>query len=96
MEVIQNVNEWKASVYPFLDSKVEELQLMGYSQATRNDVWRCLVKKVWKGSPDKKLHQIVHEIMHLKSSTYLSYLTVQSYENNDLMASIAAIMDKNE
>lgn len=96
MEVIQNVNEWKNVVIPFLDSKVEELQLMGYSQATREDVWKCLIQKVWKGKPDKKIHQIVHEIMHLKSSTYLSYLTVQSYEDNDLMASIAAIMNSDE
>ncbi len=96
MEMIQNVNEWKTAVSPFLDSKVEELQLMGYSQATREDVWKCLVKKVWKGNPDKKLHQVVHEIMHLQSSTYLSYLTVQSYEDNDLMASIAAIMNTDE
>lgn len=96
MEIKQDVNKWKQAVFPFLDSKVGELKLMGYSQATREDVWKCLIEKVWKGNPEKRVHQIVHEIMHLKSSTYLSYLTVHSYENDDLMASITAIMDTKE
>lgn len=93
MEAKENVNEWKVSVIPFLDSKAEELHIMGYTQASREDVWKCLVDRVWKGNPDKKLHQVTNDIMHLQSSTYLSYLTIQSYQNDDLMASISAIMD---
>lgn len=96
MEMKKHVNEWKIAVLPFLDSKVEELQLMGYPQATRDDVWKCLEEKVWKGNTEKRLHEITHHIMHLKSSTYLSYLTVNSYKNDDLMASISAIMDGNK
>jgi len=93
MEIKQNVNEWKASVFPALDSKVGELRLMGYSQATREDVWKCLIEKVWKGNPEKRIHQVVQEIMHLKSAVYLSYLTFYSQQNDDLMASITALMN---
>lgn len=91
---IKNVEDWKVSVEIFLDSKAEELQLMGYEQATGEDVWKCLVEKVWKGRPDMRIYQVVADIMHLGSSTYLSYLTVQSYKNDDLMTSIAALLNK--
>ncbi|MHA6252143.1 post-transcriptional regulator [Oceanobacillus sp. CAU 1775] len=92
MDAIKNASQWKEFVVPFLISKVEELHIMGYSQATNDDVWKCLIAKVWKGDPEKKLHQVANDIMHLQSSTYLSYLTVESFKNDDLMASIAAIM----
>lgn len=97
MDATKNASEWKELVIPFLDSKVEELHIMGYEQATNDDVWKCLIAKVWKeADPEKKLHQLSNDIMHLQSSTYLSYLTVESFKNDDLMASIAAIMEVEE
>ena len=93
MKEIQNVNEWKPTILPFLESKVEEFHMMGYNQATMEDIWNCLVQKVWKGEPEKRIYQVVADIMHLKSSTYLSYLTTKSLENDDLMTSIAALLE---
>jgi len=91
MEIKQTVSEWKPMVIPALQSKAEELVIMGYAQATPEDVWKCLVQKVWKGDPEKRIHEIVQDIFHLASNTYLSYLTMSSYQNEDLMASIAAL-----
>ncbi len=77
---------------PALDSKTSEFKLMGYSQATGDDIWDCLVQKVWKGNPTKRLHEVTQDIFHLASNLYMSYLTVNAYqENDDLMASIAAL-----
>jgi len=89
----QNVNAWKQEVTPFLVSKTEELHLLGYEQATEQDVWNCLVKKVWKGTPEKRIYEMAADIMALNTATYLSYLTVKSYENDDLKTSIAALLD---
>ncbi|AXI09571.1 hypothetical protein CUC15_11835 [Oceanobacillus zhaokaii] len=96
MTIIQQCNEWKTMVEPVLVSKAAELRLMGYSQATAGDVWTCLVEKVWKGNPEKRIHEIVQDIFHLGSGIYLSYLTIQSYQNDDLMASIAALTGSSE
>ncbi|RDW19291.1 hypothetical protein CWR48_09630 [Oceanobacillus arenosus] len=96
MAIIQRCNEWKAMVEPVLISKATELQMMGYSQATAGNVWSCLVEKVWKGDPEKRIHEIVQDIFHLGSGIYLSYLTIQSYQNEDLMASIAALTGRSE
>ncbi|UJL44943.1 post-transcriptional regulator [Virgibacillus sp. NKC19-16] len=91
MEIVQTVNEWKDTIKPALDSKVDEFRLMGYSKAKPEDIWNCLVQKVWKGNPDKRLHEIVQDVFHLGSNVYLSYLTVNAYQDDDLMASITAL-----
>lgn len=93
MNKIQHVDGWKKEVSPFLESKVEELQMMGYEQATKEDVWKCLQVKVWKGQPELRIYEAVADIMQLNSAIYLSYLTVKSYENDDLKSSIAALLD---
>lgn len=95
MELVRKANEWKAMIEPVLDSKVSEFQLMGYTRATKEDVWKCLNQKVWKGNPQKRIHEIVQDIFHLGSNIYLSYLTVESYQNDDLMASITALTNQN-
>jgi hypothetical protein len=95
LEVIKSVNDWKKELGSALKSKADELQMMGYKEATDEDVWNCLVKKVWKGNPDKRLYEVIQDIFHLRSNIYMSYLTVdayQSFQDEDLMASIQALM----
>ncbi|MEN2765878.1 post-transcriptional regulator [Ornithinibacillus xuwenensis] len=94
MESVKTVNEWKLLLMPVLESKAEEFQLMGYTRATDEDIWKCLVKKVWKGNPEKRLHEVVQDVFHLSSNIYMSYLTVDAYQDDDLMASIAALTGK--
>lgn len=88
----RTVKEWKRHLKPVLDSKTNEFRMMGYSQATNEDVWTCLEQRVWKGNPEKRLHEIVQDILHLSSSTYMSYLTMNAYQDDsDLLESIAAL-----
>jgi hypothetical protein len=96
MEIKQTVSEWKQMIFPALTSKAEEFRMMGYSQATPEDVWACLAKKVWKGEPEKRIYEIVQDVFHLASNTYLSYLTMSSYQNDNLRASIAALTEDNQ
>ncbi|WP_181350549.1 post-transcriptional regulator [Thalassobacillus sp. CUG 92003] len=96
MEEYKYVSEWKSVLGPALQSKAEELMTMGYARATQEDVWNCLKKKVWKGDPEKRLHQVVQDIMHLSSNLYMSYLTVSAYQDDDLMASINALTESAE
>lgn len=91
MEVSRTVSDWKLELLLALESKTEEFQLMGYARTTNEDVWKCLEQKVWKGNPQKRLYEVVQDILHLASNTYISYLTVNAYQDNDLMASIAAL-----
>ncbi|MBM7554648.1 post-transcriptional regulator [Thalassobacillus pellis] len=95
METRKPVSFWKKQVSPVIQSKVEEFQHMGYSKAESEDVWQCMKKKVWKGDPAKNLHEVVQDILHLNTSIYISYLTVQAHQEDDLMASIAALQPDN-
>ncbi|MGM8212973.1 post-transcriptional regulator [Virgibacillus sp. W0430] len=94
MEEVKTVDNWKTYVEPALISKAKEMQLMGYSEATLEGIWECLVNKVWKNNPSKRLYEIVQDIFHLNSTTYMSYLTVQSQDQeDDLLATINALND---
>ncbi|MFD2046194.1 post-transcriptional regulator [Ornithinibacillus salinisoli] len=96
MELVKSVEEWKEMLQPVLESKTQEFLMMGYSKATNDDIWNCLVKKVWKGHPSKRLYEVVQDILHLGSNIYMSYLTVNAYQDDDLMASIAALTEGEE
>ncbi|MDL4841431.1 post-transcriptional regulator [Aquibacillus rhizosphaerae] len=92
MIITKRVSQWKVEMASVLESKVDEFKLMGYSRATGVDVWNCLTEKVWKGDPEKRLHEVVEDIFHLSSNKYMSYLTVQTYKDDTgLLESIAAI-----
>ncbi|MBB6451890.1 hypothetical protein HNQ94_000311 [Salirhabdus euzebyi] len=85
------ISVWKPFVLPALTSKVEELHIFGYDKATIEDVWNCLMKKVWKKDHEIRLHQVVQDILHLDAGTYMNFLTMEIYRNDDLMSQIEAL-----
>nr|WP_246206618.1 post-transcriptional regulator [Virgibacillus ihumii] len=91
METMKTVREWRNELEMALECKKNEFQMMGYQQASTDDIWKCLEEKVWKGNPQKRLYEVVQDIFHLASNIYMSYLTVNAYQDDDLMASIAAV-----
>ncbi len=94
---LKTVKEWKAYIAPALESKHSEFKLIGYPESTLDEIWKCLEEKVWKGNPQKKLHEVVQDIFHLPATTYMSFMTVQALqvEEDDLMASIEALTHPN-
>ncbi|WP_186576513.1 post-transcriptional regulator [Aquibacillus kalidii] len=97
MTIVKPVSEWKAMLSIVIESKVEEFKLLGYSRTTPDDVWNCLNDKVWNNDdPEKRLHEVVQDIFHLSANKYMSYLTVQTYNDDNLLASIAALTQGRE
>lgn len=89
---IRNVNDWRSVIQHVLDSKVEELRLLGYEKANSEEVWQCLLQKVWRKNNEKRLHEVVQDILHLSGNQYMSFLTVEMHQqNDDLMAQIEAL-----
>lgn len=91
----KEVNQWKPFVQAIVNSKVCEFKQLGYFEATDEEVWKCLETQVWKGNPKKRLHEITQDIFRLKPYIFMNYLTMKAYQNDDLEASVAALM-KNE
>lgn len=86
----KHVDEWKEQIYPALMSKKDELLLMGYSEVTIDEIWECLKHHVWKNNREKKLHEVVQDVLHLPSHTYMNYLTLNVLQSDDALANTVA------
>jgi len=87
----KHVEDWKPLIHRVIESKAAEFRLLGYGDATTEAVWNCLLKKVWRKEKVMKLHQVVEDVFHLSGHHYMSYITMETYQSDDLMASIAAV-----
>ncbi|UOQ86125.1 post-transcriptional regulator [Gracilibacillus salinarum] len=88
----KQVSSWRNELDVVLESKMRELQLLDYSKTTIDDIWNCLVDKVWKGNPDKALYEVVQDILHLNPNIYMTYLTQKSWMDTNLQESLDALL----
>lgn len=59
-------------------SKVEEFIMLGYDHVSGKDIWDCVSDKYRKtGVPS--LHQIVNDILSLKSTAFMNWMTISMY-----------------
>lgn len=95
MEEKKTVKEWKNTVEPALRSKRADFKLIGYADVSTEIIWQCLEEKVWRNNPKKRLHEVVEDIFHLSTSTYMNFMTVKALKSDkdDLMASIQAVTE---
>ncbi|WP_124220349.1 post-transcriptional regulator [Aquisalibacillus elongatus] len=89
--MVQHVDVWRPYIKDVIESKVNELELLGYDGVNQMEVWDCLKQKVWKKNKELPLYQVIQDILHLSDNVYMSYLTVQSQQHSDLMAQIEAL-----
>ncbi|GAA4064380.1 MAG TPA: hypothetical protein GXZ58_02730 [Bacilli bacterium] len=89
----KHVEDWKPIIHRVIESKAEEFRLFGYGDVTAETVWNCLLVKVWRKEKIMKLHEVVEDVFHLSGHLYMSYITMETYQSDDLMASIAAVTD---
>ncbi|WHX48050.1 post-transcriptional regulator [Paenibacillus woosongensis] len=62
-------------------SKVEEFRLIGYEHVTVSDIWNCVSHKYEKeGYPE--LHQLVNDILSLKSTQFMNYMTLSAFRGS--------------
>ncbi|CAM4366899.1 post-transcriptional regulator [Paenibacillus tarimensis] len=61
------------------ESKAEEFRLIGYEHVTGREVWDCVSEKYSRtGMP--ALHQIVNDILSLKTTQFMNFLTLGAYK----------------
>lgn len=92
MVLVRTVDEWRNDLELAIESKVNELYLMGYDKVTAKSIWECLKETKWKNANEKQIYEMVQDIFHLKPGDYMSYLTLNAYiDNTDLESSINAL-----
>lgn len=71
----------KADIELLCSSKAEELQLLGYEHVTSSEVRECIYSK-YKKSGEPGLHQVVNDILSLKPTQLMNYLTMEAYRGS--------------
>ena len=60
-------------------SKAEEFKLIGYEHVDGEEVWQCVSEPYnKKGTP--ALHDIVNDILSLKSTKFMNWMTISAYK----------------
>lgn len=65
------------------DSKAEELRLLGYEEVSGEDVWAC-VSDGYRKSGMPPLYQVVNDILSLKPTRFMNYITLNMYRGGGL------------
>ncbi|MED3978495.1 post-transcriptional regulator [Priestia megaterium] len=77
----------KELIQPALSSKMEEFHMLGYEEVTENDLLSYLEMKKWKKERELSLHQVVNDILSVKITQVMSYVTIESYKS-DMFSSV--------
>lgn len=75
-------DEQKAIIQPVIESKLEEFHLIGYEDVTEVELWAYLNQKKWKKRQEFSLHQVVSDVLTVKITDVMSYVTIESYKSN--------------
>jgi len=65
------------------ESKAEELRLLGYDEVRGEDVWAC-VSEGYRKSGMPPLYRVVNDILSLKPSRFMNYITLSMYRGEGL------------
>jgi hypothetical protein len=77
---------FRIRVRPALGSKLDEFQLLGYDTISEKELWDYLIRKKWKKmNSEKKLFEIVQDILSIKVSDYMSFATIEAYKSQELL-----------
>lgn len=73
--------DWSKDIKELCISKAEEFRLIGYEHVTGEDIWQCVSEKyAKKGQP--ALHEMVNDILSLKATKFMNYLTMSAFKGN--------------
>ncbi|MBE1443437.1 post-transcriptional regulator [Paenibacillus sp. OAS669] len=63
------------------NSKAEEFRMIGYEHVTGMEIWECVSDKYKKtGTPP--LHKVVNDILSLKVTQFMNWMTMSIYKTN--------------
>ncbi|TYP73822.1 post-transcriptional regulator [Paenibacillus methanolicus] len=71
--------EWVHSIESLCESKAAEFRMIGYEHVTGKEIWECISEKYAKtGEP--AMHQVVNDILSLKVTKFMNFLTISAYK----------------
>ena len=84
MEISHTYDHLRYELKPALQSKQEEFALLGYGQVSEQELWNFLKRKKWrKADENKRISDIVQDILTVKVGEYFNYATVEAFKEAD-------------
>lgn len=62
-------------------SKAQEFRMLGYEHVTGQEIWECVSDK-YKKTGIPPLHRIVNDILSLKVTQFMNWMTMSIYKDN--------------
>ncbi|WP_438444285.1 post-transcriptional regulator [Gorillibacterium sp. sgz5001074] len=76
--------ELNALIESLCNSKADEFRMLGYEHVTGPEIWDCVNDKYHKtGIP--ALHQVVNDILSLKATQFMNWMTLRVYRGDPLL-----------
>lgn len=77
-------DHYRQQVRPALQIKLDEFQFYGYGNIKENELWAFLTKKKWKKTQEeKRLFEIIEDVMAVKTGEFINYSTVEALKGTD-------------
>lgn len=74
-------DSFRYQVQPAIASKVEEFSLLGYGEVKEQELWDYLTTKKWrKAAEDKRIAEIVDDILSVKVGDYFNFATIEAFK----------------
>ncbi len=74
-------DSFRYQVQPAIASKLEEFFLLGYGHVKEQELWDFLTTKKWrKTAQDKRIAEIVDDILSVKVGDYFSFATIEAFK----------------
>ncbi|WEG14076.1 post-transcriptional regulator [Pullulanibacillus sp. KACC 23026] len=82
---IEELDQIRHHIEPFLVSKFEEFQLLGIESLSMDELWSFILESMKKKKlKDPMLHELVNFIMRLSVNDYLNKIRLEMFKGVDL------------
>lgn len=76
-----DIEQLNKEIEALCNSKAEEFALLGYEHISGADVWKCVADlKKYDEDNLPQLHKIVNDILTLKVTTFMNWMTLNAYK----------------
>jgi hypothetical protein len=82
MNIPHQYEHFRNLVEPAIQSKAEELSILGYGTYSEDQIWSFLVSKKWKKPKTEiNLYEIINDILSLKPGDFMSFQTIEALKS---------------
>lgn len=81
---LNDMEKWRTIIEPFLQSKLNEFQLLGLNHLKMDEFWQFVKESLEKKKEDKpeRIHEVVAAVMALTVNDYMNKLRVDLFKDS--------------